>query len=61
MEMPVAIKQAINICAGQEVYKINVYVSEETYEVRRDVRKKCGKSWMNHHYWEMVLDKWSKL
>lgn len=43
MEMPVAIKQAINICAGQEVYKINVYVSEETYEVRRDVRKKMWK------------------
>lgn len=43
MEMPNTIKQAVNMCVGREVYKINVILNEETYDVRRDVRKKMWK------------------
>lgn len=40
LEMPDAIKQAANMLTGREVYKMNVVLREDTYEIRRDIRKK---------------------
>lgn len=40
MEMPDEIKQAANMLAGREVYKLNIVMKEDTYEIRADVRRK---------------------
>lgn len=40
MEMPDEIKQAANMLTGREVYKLNVVMKEDTYEIREDVIKK---------------------
>lgn len=40
LEMPDGIKQAVNMFVGREVYKMNVVLKEDTYVIRRDIRKK---------------------